>query len=374
MGTLRFILAISVIMAHSVGLTKVNILGGPLAVKAFFIISGFYMALILNEKYTTPDSYGVFIKNRALRLFPIYFAVLVISFFAFYLASQLKQTNPDFYLFFGNPMDSYIQHGSELHVSSWIFFIISNLTIFLQDVAMFFGVDAEGILYFTTRYKTEPLPAFSFLLVPQAWSISIELMFYLIAPFILRRSMALLISIIVLCFAFRIILYQSGLSHDPWNYRFFPLEISYFLLGSISYRIYRYIPSATWITPVRLKILASVPLLYSIGYPVLRFQGSEYVYACVFFLSIPFLFYLTKNWKWDTYIGELSYPMYLTHIVLLFGLKYISPDVSPVWAAIGYFASVIGLSMLLNEVISKGVERIRKRSFERFKALNQPSV
>src|SRR5215475_13496698 len=76
MGTLRFLLAFSVAYGH---------LGKPLsfptsdvAVQSFFVISGFYMALVLNEKYG-PNSYWLFISNRLLRLWPAYIVVLVLS-------------------------------------------------------------------------------------------------------------------------------------------------------------------------------------------------------------------------------------------------------------------------------------------------------
>ena len=54
-------------------------MGGEIAVELFFIISGFYMSLILNEKYNTPDKILIFYKNRFLKLFPIYWTVLIFT-------------------------------------------------------------------------------------------------------------------------------------------------------------------------------------------------------------------------------------------------------------------------------------------------------
>jgi len=53
--------------------------GGEIAVELFFIISGFYMSLILSEKYNTPDKIVIFYKNRFLKLFPIYCTILILS-------------------------------------------------------------------------------------------------------------------------------------------------------------------------------------------------------------------------------------------------------------------------------------------------------
>jgi len=75
MGSLRFFLAFSVAFAFGLPL------GFPtsdIAVQSFYVISGFYMALVLNEKYG-PGSYWLFVSNRLLRLWPAYFVVLVLS-------------------------------------------------------------------------------------------------------------------------------------------------------------------------------------------------------------------------------------------------------------------------------------------------------
>lgn len=112
MGSLRLFLALSVAFGHF-GIP----LGFPtsdIAVQSFYIISGFYMALVLNEKYG-PGSYWLFISNRLLRLWPTYIAVLVLSFavadnwraiesldgfsFAYFIASQILIVGQDLYFF-----------------------------------------------------------------------------------------------------------------------------------------------------------------------------------------------------------------------------------------------------------------------------------
>src|SRR5260370_9516411 len=53
------------------------LVGGNISVNSFFIISGFYMAFILNEKYVGKNSsYRLFITNRFLRIYPIYWIIL----------------------------------------------------------------------------------------------------------------------------------------------------------------------------------------------------------------------------------------------------------------------------------------------------------
>ncbi len=51
MGVMRFLLALSVLILHTAPDSAFPMVGGRVAVETFFMISGFYMALILNEKY-----------------------------------------------------------------------------------------------------------------------------------------------------------------------------------------------------------------------------------------------------------------------------------------------------------------------------------
>src|SRR3954467_14245222 len=95
MGLLRFILAASVIAAHSSPILGIPMAGGLLSVQLFFMISGYYMALILETKYLTkPDGYRLFLSNRFLRIFPSYFLILFLS-IAFYTLSYVLTHNAD---------------------------------------------------------------------------------------------------------------------------------------------------------------------------------------------------------------------------------------------------------------------------------------
>src|SRR5437016_5262796 len=76
-GLLRILLAIAVLCAHSHPIGHLPWLAGDLAVELFFVVSGFYMQLILSTKYTR-ERLGrtwalQFYKARYCRLFPTYF-------------------------------------------------------------------------------------------------------------------------------------------------------------------------------------------------------------------------------------------------------------------------------------------------------------
>src|SRR5690349_4745024 len=75
MGLVRVALALAVVLSHLPPATF-HFISGGLAVQGFFIISGFYMALVLSGKYA---SAGIFYSNRLLRLMPGYFVMMVIA-------------------------------------------------------------------------------------------------------------------------------------------------------------------------------------------------------------------------------------------------------------------------------------------------------
>jgi peptidoglycan/LPS O-acetylase OafA/YrhL len=91
LGLFRIMLAISVLIGHSSLIFGTNIGNGVIAVKSFYIISCFLMALILTKKYHTYDN---FLINRFLRLYPTYiFLFLTVLVVHFYPVDVLKHLN-----------------------------------------------------------------------------------------------------------------------------------------------------------------------------------------------------------------------------------------------------------------------------------------
>lgn len=232
MGILRVILAITVVIAHSDPFLGLKFPGALVAVEAFYIISGFYMTMILNRKYVGKGSYFLFLSNRFLRIYPIYWAILLLT-IAVSIASH-------FFMGSWFSLAPYIEHWQSLETGTIVFQIATNLALFGQDVVMFLGVNQEtGGMYFTHDFWLSSPVFYIFLLVPQAWSIGIELSFYLIAPLIVRKNITPIIMLIIGSILVKTItFFYLELTEDPWTYRFFPSELSLFLMGSVSYRLY----------------------------------------------------------------------------------------------------------------------------------------
>jgi len=205
--------------------------------------------------------------------------------------------------------------------------------------------------------------AFWFLQLPQGWSISTELMFYLLAPFLVMRSLPIVATVILVTFLIRLTIYFClGWSSDPWTYRFFPTEVGIFLMGTLSYHAY-----------VRLRNYAFTKVVGFCYLAIYLFLASEWVFwqrpesikqgFIVIFTAtaIPFVFTLTKNYRWDRWIGELSYPIYLLHFIAFFGVLPLFMSTTSKWAStVGLLVTIL-MSAILVQCLEKPIDSWRNR-------------
>lgn len=351
MGLIRLILAITVVINHAAPLFGLVFTDAYLAIKIFFIISGFYMSLILTEKYTGPGHYRLFITNRLLRLFPTYWLTMLISilislfYITFYHASFV--------------LGPWLTKIHQLDVVSIITLATANLSILGQDILFFSCIDpATGALSFVSDAINRGLPAWIFLIIPQAWTLALEIMFYILAPFLVRRRPVLLACLVTACFAFRAWVYHEGLPFDPWKQRFFPAELGFFLLGAISYAVYARIKNAN--VPERLQQgVTGFFIAFLLAYQFLPGDLTKEIFTYVLTTgSLPFIFNCTKKIKFDRALGELSYPVYIVHwtIIMLtrsfFGAGYLT-ELSILFS--------IAASLLINHYFANRIEMYRQK-------------
>jgi len=355
MGFVRLLLAISVIIAHSSPIFGCRLLGGAGAVQAFYIISGFYMTFILNEKYIGVNgSYKLFISNRLLRLYPVYWTVLLLAILVAFI-SLIHSGGVDF----GN-LQSFRHYASTMNPLSMIFLVFTNIFMIFQDTVMFLGLNtSNGLLFFTSNFRQTNPPLFSFLLVPQAWTIGIEIAFYLIVPFLARKKAWIIGILILLSIGIRIALYHNGLTHDPWAYRFFPAEIVYFLLGMIGYKIYK---KMQHIKPnsIPLYMVFGLILCFTLFFGLIHLQGKGYLYLLTFSACVPFVFILSKNWRIDRFLGELSYPIYISHLLVQTVLTLLNVQDIGIGKGLTLVLFSVLVAIALNQLVIKRVEVLRQ--------------
>lgn len=352
MGLLRLLLACAVVFAHSGPLFGVTLTGGTVAVQTFFIISGFYMALILNEKYVGAGTFRVFLLNRVLRLFPAYWAVMAVTLLLSGMA-MIMLNSP-------GRLEPYVRYWEILDIFSLLFLIFANALIIGQDWVMFMGIDPAGALYPLTNFAQSDPQTNKFLFLPQAWSLGIELTFYAIAPFLVRRKCWDIVLLVAVAICARYYLYvYLGLFEDPWSYRFFPLELGMFLLGVLGYKGYAQLKGRD---PGLLPAVFSYCFIgVTLAYQFLpefgeygRFPLKIWCYYLLAAASIPFLFFYSKKNRVDRYIGELSYPVYISH-VLVIGVLHSAGIHHPLPMLVG----TVALSVLLLHYIVEPVDNLR---------------
>jgi len=365
MGLLRLLLALSVVTAHlhGRGIFGFRLLYGNLAVQCFFMISGFYMALVLNEKYNKPGDYLPFIWQRILRIYPAYLVVLILTLLVEGLVSLAAAKPVDVY-------EQWFSHASCFVPSTWITLIFTNLFILGKQFNLFQAVDpTTGSLFFTGHFYEDPLPASTFAFINQAWTLDLEMTFYLIAPLLVRRSAWVQVLVVLVSISLRVgTSWLLNPKEDPWhNDHFFPYELAFFTLGSVAYQVYRHQkPLLTrlsgffsWFQWLFLAIV----LFYS------RLPGSSYTRYFIFipllFLMIPWLFFHTRNNSMDRLMGELSYPIYLVHILVIFLMRMWVPSIPQVLQGPLYTVMIIGIAYVIYRRVDERIDDFRHRLFER---------
>ncbi len=229
MGILRLFLAYIVVLFHSPEGVLTRYFHPGLAVQCFYVISGFYMQLII-KKYFDPhnSSWKInFYKSRFFRIFPLYYLFLILNIIFIY-----KLSLPGHLPYF---IDNHDFKGS-------ITFILSNLLIFGQSLLRLFAYDIQlkEFLFIGTNgniLETTKNAASFHMMIP-SWSIDTELLFYLLTPFLLLKSTITIFAVAILGLIIRLTLGYYGYNLGSWSNGFFPSELTVFLMGSLSCRVY----------------------------------------------------------------------------------------------------------------------------------------
>ena len=369
MGVLRLFLALSVLLGHTRGhgFFGLSFLYSEIAVQTFFMISGFYMALVLNEKYNRPSDYGTFIQQRFLRLFPTYLiliaAIMVIDLLVGAVTGQAWGS-----------LKSWSEHHDIMSSLAIVTLIIENLIIFGQDIVMLLTMDpANGHFHlFWTDNNVKPVSGAFFLLIGSSWSLSVEFLFYLIAPFLVRRSWRVQLAIFAACAGVRaatyfLVKYFAQQDAYHWIYCLFAPNLFFFMAGSLAYVIYR-----TYREQLRAFAMSKPWILLPfvvLGLDYCRFPHWRDLYLLwmpLVFVTIPLLFALTSRSRMDRLIGEMSYPCYLIHPHVLMATLPLLRGSKQEWL-IGplSFAITLTICVLFYRFVESKTERFRESLYRK---------
>jgi peptidoglycan/LPS O-acetylase OafA/YrhL len=154
--------------------------------------------------------------------------------------------------------------------------------------------------------------------------------------------------------------YLLPVDYSLWQGRFFPTALFLFLFGIMAYRalpIAARLPKAFgWlVNAALLAAIVALPLTKIGGEP-----GRWLVYGGIA-VALPFVFNAFKDIHADRWLGDLSYPIYLTHLIVVgFVLTFEVP--MAMWAAL---AATLALSISLLLLVDEPIDRWRQRRLAR---------
>jgi peptidoglycan/LPS O-acetylase OafA/YrhL len=351
MGSIRALLAISVLITHSDPIFGIQLMNGDMAITCFFMISGFLMGLILETKY---HHIGPFYLNRILRIYPAYLMALLFT--AVVLGLMGSKDHDPFKLW-----------GWLWESGDWLgmmYTALANVALLGIDLSRYVGVMDHGNVVFPAFLFPESNGGHNLLLVPQAWTLALELEFYLIAPFVVRLRTFWLI-LLTLGLAMASVVAQSLLRGTLDLAAVFPAQVHFFLFGVLAWRGYRVLqahpkalgsarPLVTW-------GMVGLSLAFVIfAYRIQQHQNSlgQLVVYGVFAATIPFLFTVSRRSNLDKWIGEFSYPIYLFHFGVVQFLNWIVPRA---WSGESTLLLTLALCALYILVIDRPLQARRAR-------------
>ena len=362
MGAFRFLLAFAVVSMHSGPVFGLTLMTGTAVVQAFFIVSGFYMGLVLDTTYA--NSTTSFYVNRLLRLLPTYLLVLTLSVVTVLLTGHAFYSRSQDFAEFWRTADAWMI----------VTVILTNLVIVGQEIAVWVGVE-DG--HAVAAPVGHPKLLHVYELIPQAWSIGLELYFYALAPFLVRRSTRFLWGLVAASGTLRVVIWAAGLDYR-WQYFLFPASVIFFVAGLLSYRVYRH-PLILWQNKALCWLLSALLLAAVLGFGLWAPVASMLLNklridldpTALFLVLLPFLipaaFVATRNLRADKFLGDLCYPIYLVHVAVIVWVRTVTGQA-------GAFSTgqllvidclVMMVALCIYAVCDRPVERFRKARFSR---------
>jgi peptidoglycan/LPS O-acetylase OafA/YrhL len=269
---------------------------GQMAVQCFYMVSGFLISLILSGKYDTSTASGLrlFYTNRALRIFVPYWTFLVLI-----VVTRLATATD-------GALNKLVSQWPDMSLAARTYLLPTNLFVVGQEWAAWLSYDQGSLTWVWDSNGRAPTHLSQFLIIPQAWSMSLELMFYALAPFLVRRYWLALVAYIAATYAARELLMRHGFNGSGFVYRFFPLELGLFLGSVLAHRAFELWDARIKI-PLAVSVVVTAALLAMLFVlPYWWFWESHRFYLLVA-LALPSLFQVARHYPLDRWLGELSY-------------------------------------------------------------------
>jgi len=352
MGLLRFWLALAVVIGHAGPLLGYEPLDATAAVLGFYVLSGLMMAMVLDTRYA--HDLPAFYWNRFLRIWPPYLAVLGAT-LALMLGAQILlgwAFGPLYTMLFQRVHPSLATLGLSL---------LGQVTLLGPGWSHFFAVTPGGGLAFAPNSYFQPNSLWHFDLLPQAWTLTTEVAFYLLAPAVVHWRSRTLAAWFLAGLAVRLGLELWLLPQQaPWHSRFLPLDLTVFCGGIVAWRAVRHgLPPRLHAWRGALAALAAAYFM-SAHYLLLGSVAWQHLATPLMTCAaVPWLMQVLKSRPWEQTLGALSYPLYVGHALVVELTTYYPTDHILFYSARVVLAS-LATAYLIHLFLERPLERFKR--------------
>ena len=273
MGYLRFIFSFLVLISHLAGVAYAKPLG-YYSVQGFFVLSGFVITSALNEVY---EFDGLrFWTNRLLRVLPMYYAACIATCLLI--------------VFDGSAAGHFLVHWQGP-------FRLDDVSLNALVLPQSLGLPGVWLL-------------------PQFWSVAVELIMYAFLSAVVARGPASAAAGLAVGICFHVMTSIEGLS---WHARYFaaPSALLPFSLGALIYFLRRQADfSWSWSTGALASLAWFANLAAAATFTdVSEAFGANY-YLGIILVAVAVASFANTSWQpavgtIDRFLGELAYPLFL---------------------------------------------------------------
>lgn len=309
---------------------------GTLGVNFFFVLSGFLITYLIFEEQKLKNKFNLknFLIRRFLRIWPLYFIIIIIGFYLFPLIFNDYSTvhSPLYYI-------TFLANFDEINVG----------------------------LYDSINFLTAP------------WSVAVEEQFYLfwgLFMFLLFKLRTKAFPIILI----GLIIFSIGFSYlninDPRVIYYHTFSVmSNILIGAGL--AYFYFNKANFLIKIRTLNKISIILIYLLGGFIILFKNKifigqlipfEHLIISLFFafiiydqIELKHSFYKIGKVKLFNYLGKISYGLYLYHLIVIFIMTKLFNNFVEISNLIVYtiifFVISISLTILVSSISYRFIEK-----------------
>jgi len=316
-GYYRLLLAVMVLFSHC-GLKLPGYNQGVTAVVSFLIISGYVITKLISAKFPFKNDIKSFYLDRSLRLFPQFIFYMIVT--------------TCLYIFFDGTTKV---DATQLIVNSTML-PLNFFTVYFND----------------------------YIIVPQSWSLGLEIQFYILIPLILLSKRKVLSASI--SFALFIPAYIGLINTDYFGYRMITGTLFIFLLGSM-------MASNEVKSLAFFYSISTIMLLFSLNNKSLSHDFNKEVLSGIT-IGVPVVWMLFKaNLRsfLDRLAGDLSYGVYLNHLMFFYLYNKMGFNVISVGGTLLILGSSLIMSYASLRLIEQPFYRLRHKKIRKDTDLNK---